>query len=65
MRVKKGIAIALVAMVFVLFLPALSCGGMSGAGVLTLYGSEPSTLDPALCADATSGGTLWKYLAAW
>ena len=56
MRVKKGIAIALVVMVFVLSLPALSCGGMSGAGVLTLYGSEPSTLDPALCVDATSGG---------
>ncbi len=56
MRVNKGIAIALVAMVFVLSLPALSCCGMSGAGALTLYGSEPSTLDPALCADAISGG---------
>ena len=56
MRVNKGIAIALVAMVFVLSLPALSCGGRSGAGALTLYGSEPSTLDPALCADAISGG---------
>jgi oligopeptide transport system substrate-binding protein len=56
MRVKKGIAIALVAMVFVLCLSALGCCRMSATGGLTLYGSEPSTLNPALCADATSGG---------
>ncbi len=46
------IAIALLAMVF-LFPLIPGCQGVSGEG-LTLYGSEPVTLDPALCADATS-----------
>jgi len=54
MIIKSRIAIALVAVVFILSLVALSCGGTPGGDGLTLYGSEPTTLDPALCQDATS-----------
>ena len=46
------IAIALVAMVFLF--AAFSCRWLPGGGGLTLYGSEPVTLDPASCPDAAS-----------
>jgi oligopeptide transport system substrate-binding protein len=54
MRSGRAIAIALVAMVFVGSLSGLSCCAGPATGVLTLYGPEPSTLDPAVCADAAS-----------
>jgi len=54
MKRGSAIAIALAAMVFVLSLSGVSCCGGRVAAALTLYGSEPSTLDPAVCADATS-----------
>ena len=49
---RMRIAIALVAMVF--FFAAFSCLGLPGSEGLTLYGSEPATLDPARCPDAAS-----------
>lgn len=50
-------AIALVAMVFVFALAALAPGCLQtpGGRELNLFGTEPTTLDPALCGDAVSG----------
>jgi len=53
-RSNKRIAIALVAMVFLLV--ASSCSGLLSSDGLTIYGASPSTLDPARCMDATSAG---------
>lgn len=53
-RSNKRIAIALVAMVFLLV--ASSCSGLLSSDGLTIYGASPSTLDPAHCMDATSAG---------
>ena len=53
----KKIIIALVAAI-VLVLPS-GCTGATGAvsgGVLQLFGSSPSTLDPVNCADSTAAG---------
>ncbi len=47
-------AIALVAMAFLLM--ALSCRFLPESDGFNLSGSSPSTLDPALCADALSAG---------
>ena len=52
-------ALVLVALVLVAALACSSCScfyTLPGTGELTLYGSEPTTLDPALCQDATSAG---------
>lgn len=46
------IAVALAAMVFLF--AAFSCRWSPGGEGLTLYGSEPATLDPARCPDAAS-----------
>ncbi len=46
------IAVALAAMVFLF--AAFSCRWLPSGGGLTLYGSEPATLDPARCPDAAS-----------
>jgi len=54
MTIKSRLGIALVAVFFISSSAALSCSGTPGGDGLTLYGSEPTTLDPALCADATS-----------
>jgi ABC-type transport system substrate-binding protein len=56
MPIRNRIAIALVAMAFVFALAAVTpgCGGAPGGGELNLFGTEPTTLDPALCGDATS-----------
>ena len=51
-QIPITIAIALLTMVF-LFPLIPGCQGIGGEE-LTLYGSEPATLDPALCSDATS-----------
>lgn len=53
MTIKRRIAIVLVAMV-ILALAIPACTATHEGGELTLYGAEPSTLDPALCMDATS-----------
>ena len=50
--IRKALAIAFVAMVLLFLLPAPGCGQKTGQ--LTLFESEPSALDPALCGDATS-----------
>ena len=56
MPIGNRIAIALLAMVFIFALAAFTpgCGGTSGGGELDLFGAAPTTLDPALCGDATS-----------
>ena len=54
MTIKSRLSIALVAVFFISSSAALSCSGTPGGDGLTLYGSEPTTLDPALCSDATS-----------
>ena len=46
------IAVALVAIGFLF--AAFSCRWLPGGEGLTLYGSEPATLDPACCTDAAS-----------
>ncbi|MBA7621961.1 Oligopeptide-binding protein OppA [subsurface metagenome] len=53
----RKIAIALVAMVFVFALTTLAPGCLiePGGRDLNLSRTEPTTLDPALCGDATSG----------
>jgi oligopeptide transport system substrate-binding protein len=53
-RSNKRIVITLVAMIFLLV--ASGCGGLLSSDGLTIYGSAPSTLDPAHCMDATSAG---------
>ena len=53
----QKVVVALVAII-VLLVPA-GCSGSNGSvssgGTLVICGSEPGTLDPANCADATAG----------
>lgn len=52
--ITKKIALVATVIILALAIVTSACNAAPSSEGLTLYGSEPSTLDPALCTDATS-----------